>query len=162
MGNFTYDDSDHTANGGGASSCWLTNCVLSGNSSLKGGGASGCTLVNCLLTGNAANSTYYGGGGGAWNCALINCTVTGNSSTVGGGGVSSSTLTNCIVYFNFMPGAPNYSDDSILSYCDTSPLATNGVNNISSDPLFADSIHISSTSPCRSAGIFFRDERRGY
>ena len=128
-GNFTYVDSDYTANGGGACASTLNNCVLAKNSSNNGGGASGSTLVNCTVVGNTC----------------VNA---------GGGGVVSSALTNCIVYFNTAPGEPNYSDDSVLVNCDTTPLATNGVNNISSDPLFADSVHISSISPCRGAGIF--------
>jgi hypothetical protein len=127
-GNYTLVDEDATANGGGASGCTLTNCLLSGNSSLTGGGASGSTLVNC--------------------------TVTCNSAGDDDGGVGSCTLTNCIVYFNTAPSGTNYSDDSVLSYCDTTPLAACGVNNLANDPLFADSLHISAASPCRGAGLF--------
>ena len=152
-GNFTYVDSDYTANGGGASGCTLTNCVLAKNSSNNGGGASGSTLINCVLTGNTSDGVYFAGGGGASGSTLVNCTVVGNTCiNAGGGGVVSSVLTNCIVYFNNAASAPNYSDDSVLSYCDAMPLATNGGNNISSDPLFADPVHINFASPCRDAG----------
>jgi hypothetical protein len=150
-GNFTYVDSDYTANGGGASGCTLTNCILTGNSSLSGGGAAGCTLVNCLLTGNTGGGSYFGGAGGADGSTLINCTVVGNTAD-NHGGVRSCVLTNCIVYFNTASSGTNYADDSSFYYCDTTPLPMNGANNIAANPLFADSEHISSASPCRGAG----------
>ena len=148
-GNFTYFESEAPDSGGGTSGCALTNCVLTKNSSNNGGGASGCTLNNCVLAGNSAGN----GGGGANSSTFVNCTVVGNNSG-NGGGVASSALTNCIVWFNTAPSATNYSDDCVFFYCDTSPMPTNGANNITIDPLFADSFHISSASPCRGAGIF--------
>ncbi len=152
-GNFTYLDSDYVASGGGAANSTLTSCVLANNRSNSGGGASGCTLVNCALTANVSDGVYNAGGGGARDSTLVNCTVFGNSSAhAGGGGVLSSVLTNCIVYFNNASTAPNFSDDSSFYFCDTSPLPANGANNITNNPLFADSLHISATSPCRSAG----------
>lgn len=157
-GNYDYIDSDYTANGGGVANSLLTNCVLSGNSSLTGAGACGSTLVNCALIGNSTeigDGVWPPNGGGACLSTLINCTVAYNTANSSGGGVASCTLTNCIVYFNSAPNGTNYSDDSTLSYCDADPLAaTNGVSNIDADPLLADSEHISSTSPCRGAGIF--------
>jgi hypothetical protein len=154
-GNFTYIDSDYTASGGGACSCTLTDCVISGNASITGGGASGCTLVNCALTGNSSGGgggvVSGGGGGGANGSTLVNCTVIDNVAG-GSGGVNSCMLTNCIVYFNTATIATNYSDDSTLVNCDTTPLPSLGANNITGDPLLADFEHISAVSLCRGAG----------
>ena len=82
------------AGGGGAYSCTLYNCTLTGN--LEGGGAVSCTLSNCTLSGNSANE-----GGGALNSTLYNCTLSGND----GGGALSSTLYNCTLTGNDGGGA---------------------------------------------------------
>ena len=63
-------------NGGGAYSCTLSNCTLTGNSAGYGGGASGCTLYNCLLTDNESRFA-----GGAYGSTLYNCTVCGNGAS---------------------------------------------------------------------------------
>ncbi|HXI71608.1 MAG TPA: choice-of-anchor Q domain-containing protein [Verrucomicrobiae bacterium] len=146
--NLTHDDSDHTSNGGGASNSTLTNCIISGNTSLTGGGVGDSTLVDCAVNGNHS----LGNGGGCSGSTLVNCTVVGNVAGNGGGGINSSVATNCIVYFNTASGGTNYSADSTLVYCDTTPLPGLSANNITSDPLLADLKHISSVSPCRSAG----------
>jgi len=129
-GNLTFIDGDYTANGGGASGCTLTDCIISGNSSLTGAGASGSTLVNCTVVHNSANDT--------------------------GGGVNSCTLANCIVYFNTALNRTNYSDESSLSYCDTTPLPASGFGNVTNDPAFVrladDDFHQQANSPCINAG----------
>jgi hypothetical protein len=173
----------YAAYGGGASGGTLSNCVLSGNSAWAsyGGGAVSCTLFNCALIGNSASDS---GGGVAYgtlnNCLLIgnsatwfggaayggtlnNCTVTGNSATNSGGGAYGQlyvacTLNNCIVYSNTAPTGANYAlNDWVgINYCCTTPLATNGIGNITTAPLFVDqaggNLRLQSNSPCINAG----------
>lgn len=89
-------------NGGGAYYSTLTNCTLTSNSAgLNGGGAHSSTLTNCTIIGNTASQS----GGGASNGTLTNCTITGNTGTGtaashGGGGVSSCTVFNCVITGN--------------------------------------------------------------
>jgi hypothetical protein len=164
--------SGNSARDGGGGACWSTlyNCTLSGNSATHGGaggGASSCTLYNCTLTGNSATPCGMCGsgsvGGGAAGCTLYNCTLSGNSAGYGGSGDGAfgSTLYNCIVYFNTSyldtsSGATNFDSSSILNYCCTTPLPTNGVGNITNAPLFVDSangnLRLQSHSPCINAG----------
>ena len=95
----------------------LSNCTVSGNSSLAPGGSGGgvqtaygtTTLTNCTIS---DNSVAFNGGGlasyGATN-TLTNCTVSGNSSAGSGGGLadgfgipnSTIVLTNCTLSGNY-------------------------------------------------------------
>ncbi len=150
--NCTLTGNSANSDGGGAFVSTLYNCTLAGNSANSdGGGAFMSTLYNCTLAGNSANSD----GGGAFMSTLYNCTLTGNSAGWGGGAFT-GRLYNCIVYFNTAPVGANYYPSSILNYCCTTPLPTNGVRNITNAPLFIDytngNLRLQSNSPCINAG----------
>jgi hypothetical protein len=144
--------------GGGVSFGPVKNSLISSNSARLagyGGGAYSNLLVNCVLKNNLANS----GGGGTYYCILLNSTVVSNTAGQWGGGVyGNGALTNCIVYHNSAPKTPDYPNDTScsLSYCDAMPLATNGVGNITNEPIFVDlaggDLHLQSNSPCINAG----------
>jgi len=162
--------------GGGAHGSTLNNCVLTGNSAPSGGGAWAGTLNNCILTTNSARGGISldddgvpyrvgGFGGAAHGCTLNNCTLTANWAIVvaydagdwfdgDGGGAAGGTLNNCIVYFNSNGG--NYTADSSLRHCCTTPLPTSGVGNITNAPLFVDydggDFRLRPDSPCIDAG----------
>jgi len=100
----------------------------------------GSTLYSCTVTGNR----------GAGNLsALYNCTVVGNEGGLWGVGVAQ----NCIIYGNING---NYSTDTILNHCLTTPLPTNGIGNIDADPKFMDAavgdFRLRPDSPCIDAG----------
>jgi hypothetical protein len=129
--------------GGGAwcasSNSVVANCVVQSNTAgFDGGGVYRGALTGCLLIGNKAQF-----GGGAYGSVLNNCTVISNST-----GTASSTLTNCIVYFN---GGGNYSGGT-WSFCCSAPVPP-GQGNINADPqLFVDNLHLANSSPCRGTG----------
>lgn len=146
-----------TGVGGGALECILINCTLTQNRGEHGGGAAHCTLTNCILVGNLATSVWTDsnyGGGSAWS-TLDNCTLTGNSAQgefARGDGVYSSTLNNCIVYYN----GDNYYG-STLNYSCTTPNPASGIGNITNAPLFVNAngwnnLRLQSNSPCINAG----------
>jgi hypothetical protein len=181
--NCTLSDNFADIGGGGAYGATLYDCMFMGNQSYgQGGGVHSCTLYNCVLTANLApNYPGYGGGayqstlydcalagnsapygGGVFDGFLFNCTLAGNSATglVGssgyGGGASSSYLCNCIAYSNTAADAANYDTNSVLNYCCTTPLPTNGVGNITNAPQFIDvssgNYRLQPNSPCINAG----------
>jgi len=139
-------------NSGGALLSTLNNCILTGNWAFVGGGAESCTLNNCMLLGNSA-----GHGGGTFGGTLNNCTLSSNSAAYGAGGAEGSRLNNCIVYYNSSEigvTIENYSD-SFLSYSCTTPLPTNGISNLTNEPLFQNqenNLRLQPNSPCINAG----------
>lgn len=78
-----------------------------------------------------------------------------NSGTIvnnGYGGVLFSSLTNCIVYNNTSTAGNNCVGLSAAAYCCT-PILLSGKGNFTNAPLlFADEVHLLSTSPCIGAG----------
>jgi hypothetical protein len=98
-------------------------------------------LYNCALSANSGTS-----GGGANSAILYNCTLAGNLSQGGGGAA---------LYYNDSSGT-NYDGYCTLNYCCTTPLPTNGVGNISNEPVFSDfangDFHLYPSSPCINAG----------
>ncbi len=135
--------------GGGCYSNVLNRCFVTENMGrINGGGMFGGTAYNSALTLNSASV-----GGGAYGAGnLVNCTVTYNRGNSIGGTYSSGSglfLTNCIIWAN---QPQNYSGPNIRNCCTTPAPGPPG--NITTDPLLlSDGIHISSNSPCRSAGL---------
>jgi parallel beta-helix repeat protein len=158
--NCTLTNNSSEESGGGAAGCTLYNCTLTRNSAaVDGGGASGCTLYNCTVVGNSGGGAY----GTLYNClitgnagesggALYGCTVVGNDGGVWG------TVFNSIIYYNT---GGNYNEWTVLNYCLSTPLPTNGVGNIDADPLFinlvAGDFRLRPDSPCIDAGTNLTD-----
>ena len=142
--------------GGGAYYSTLAECQISRNGASVGGGLYACVANNSLIFGNVA----HGDGGGAYNCSATNCTIVLNTATTlgEGGGVYGGSLMNCVVYDNIAFGSFNFYFPSnvLMNYCCTTPFPTNGIGNITNEPIFVNfngsDFHLQSNSPCINAG----------
>ncbi|SVE40956.1 uncharacterized protein METZ01_LOCUS493810, partial [marine metagenome] len=119
-----------------------------------GSGTANPTLTNCIISGNSTVGRHSLGSGMYifnGNPTLTNCTITGNSKDARGGGDgmflynSYPTITNCIVWGN---GA-NLQVDGFKLQQHSSPVITysniqggwDGVGNIDKDPFFVSGVH---------------------
>ena len=139
--------------GGGAYYGTMENCIVKDCSAKYGGGVCGGTLKNCVITGNRA-SQYAGG---TYNATLYNCTVCGNTAEYQPAGMYSGTAYNAIIWDNYLTVGTlaNYQYGTFYSCC-TTPLATNGSNNMSDDPRLVSGVNgdarLRVGSPCKDAG----------
>ena len=132
--------------GGGIYHGTVINSILSRNSALSGGGARGSTLYNCLIN---RNSAVYGGG--TLESVVNNCTIIENVAEHGGG-TYDGIANNSIVYYNHVKWDYLNRGGGTYNYCCTTIDGTNGVGNISAQPLLLSFSHISTNSPCIGAG----------
>ncbi len=121
-----------SANGGGLANygtATLTDCTLSGNSSLYGAGLfnyGSATLTDCTVSGNSGGGIYNSA-----NLTLTDCTVSANTAADDGGGLlntGSATLTDCTVSGNSGGGIYN-SASLTLTDCTVSANTGGGVDN---------------------------------
>jgi hypothetical protein len=126
-----------------SSNAVVDNCVIiSSTTYLDGSIAYQGTMNNCLVINNSA-----AGSASAVSSAVLNsCTIVSNQTY---GGVTLSTLTNCIIYYN---RDNNLSSPVSVAYCCTTP-AIAGPGNFTNAPDFqSGSVHLSAGSPCIGAG----------
>jgi hypothetical protein len=121
----------------------VDNCVIVSNTANGyGGGVYQGTCNNCLISSN------NGLEGAVYQANLNSCTIVNN----GYAGVLFGSLTNCIVYYNTSTAGNNCVGTTAAAYCCT-PVLLSGKGNFTNAPqLFADGVHLLSTSPCIGAG----------
>jgi hypothetical protein len=127
-----------------SSSAVVDNCVIVSNTaSVYGSGVYQGTYNNCLIS---SNNSYMGSPVTAvYEANLNSCTIVSNS---GLNVNSSSTFTNCIIYYN----TESQLSGAGMTYCCAAPLQPGTGNFTNAPQLFADGLHLLSTSPCIGAG----------
>jgi len=165
--------------GGGAAGGVCISCTITSNfATFQGGGVISNIAYNCMLSSNRGGASYFstlnrcwlyfsfGGGShsdvlnncvvltsimgsGAQGSILNNCLVSGNGIQSFTYGVQNCKVTNSIVYGNF--SSRNYDGLSSMNYCCTTPLPA-GSGNFTNAPVYLDTIHQASNSPCINAG----------
>jgi hypothetical protein len=139
--------------GGGMQEGVMDHCSIIGNTALStGGGISDVTAYNCVVANNKSSYQI----GAANNCTLYSCTIASNSAP-NNAGVESSTLVNCILYYNLVGiFESNFDSDSKFTNCCTTPFPSTGLGNFTSPPIFVDVVggnwRLQSNSPCIDAG----------
>ena len=124
----------------------ISNCTITNNSAgAAGGGLADCSanIANCLIAQNdAANN-----GGGLSNCndgTVIDCTIAHNIAPGGAGlNVCTSAITNCIIWGN---DQDQLQDCIKPDYSCIQDWAGAGTDNITTDPLFANSYEFFDTT----------------
>jgi hypothetical protein len=154
----------------------IDRCTFDGNkadgANGRGGGvydrSSTLTLTNCSLAMNTAGGAQGVGGGiciDSSSPALTNNAIVYNSASLNGGGIycadSSPTIANNIIAFNSegicrSGGSPTLMSNDVYSNSSDYHGISPGSEDISADPLFANSsagdYHLSESSPCIDAG----------
>ena len=139
------------------------NRIANNTSSTHGGGIylyennNSTNITNNIISGN---SSPYGGGiySRSSFSQIINNTITKNTASNGGGGISSSgtkpVIINTILWNNQASSGRQLRGSFVVAHSNIQDSVWAGENNISENPLFADTLfHLSENSPCIGTGI---------
>ena len=148
------------------SSPTIVNNFITNNMSLNGGGVYFNKSFSNFSYNVISENSATGFGGGIYSehngeIEITNCTIVKNSAINGGGGISSwsnDLILNSIIYFNSssIDSSINGNNNQIISYSNISNYYTNGLGNISDNPLFVDldnrDYTLDMASPCIDSG----------
>ena len=98
--------------GGGVYGGTLTDCIICKNSAMNGGGAMKSVIIGCTVQDNNADS-----GGGAMESVIIGCTVQDNNADSSGGGAMESVIIGCTVQDNNADSSGGGASDGIAINC---------------------------------------------
>lgn len=148
----------------------VTHCEITGNFEGRsaGGGIamSAGTVRNCLIAGNrhtTENLPNRGGGVRQSGGTILSCTIAGNealfpSNECGGVWWTGGGITNTIIYGNMRDDVPDdllATNLATISYS-CAPELTNGMGNITNDPMFecaaTNNYRLLAGSPCINTG----------